>query len=150
MYNIQVLKWFLLGFKDLSSMKIKFSKCELVPLNVSEHEGNQLAEQLGYKVSSLPLMYLDMSFHWKKLIGEQWNFLIEKIENKLHSWKGKLLSLGGRIVLLNSVLSFLLLYWMALFRLPTKLKIRIDQLRKRFLWYGGTTVKKNIHWLLGL
>jgi hypothetical protein len=63
MDNIQVLKWLLLGFEDLSSMKIKFSKCELVPLNVTVHEGNQLAEQLGCKVSILPLMYLGMPLH---------------------------------------------------------------------------------------
>jgi hypothetical protein len=36
MNNIQVLKWLLLGFEDLSGMKINFSKCELVPLNVTK------------------------------------------------------------------------------------------------------------------
>jgi Reverse transcriptase (RNA-dependent DNA polymerase) len=71
MDNIQVLKWLLLGFEDLSGMKIKFSKYELVPLNVIEHEGNQLAKQLGCKVSNLPLMYLGMPLHWKKLTGDQ-------------------------------------------------------------------------------
>jgi hypothetical protein len=149
MDNIQVLKWLLLGFEDLSGMKIFFSKCEIVPLNVTQWEGDQLAEQLGCKVSNLPLMYLGMPLHWKKFTCDQWNFLIEKIENKLLSWKGKLLSLGGRAVLLNYVLSSLPLYWMSLFRLPAKVKNIIDQLRKRFLWYGGTTVKKML-WLLGL
>jgi hypothetical protein len=84
-----------------------------------------------------------MPLHWKQLSVHDWNFLIEKIENKLQGWKGKLLSLGGRVVLLKVVLSSIPLYWMSLYRLPVKLKKRIDQLCRSFLWYGGSSVKKN-------
>jgi hypothetical protein len=45
-------------------------------------------------------------------------------------------------VLLNFILFSLSLYWMPLFRLPAKVKNIIDQLKKIFLWYGETTVKK--------
>jgi Reverse transcriptase (RNA-dependent DNA polymerase) len=31
--NIEILKWILLGYEDLSDMKINFAKSELVPLN---------------------------------------------------------------------------------------------------------------------
>jgi hypothetical protein len=83
--NIEVLKWILLGCEDLSGMKINFAKSELVPLNLTEEEGTKLADQLGYKISFLPLMYLGMLLHWKKLSVDNWNFLIEKIETKLQS-----------------------------------------------------------------
>lgn len=29
--NIETLKWILIGFEDLSGMKINFAKCELIP-----------------------------------------------------------------------------------------------------------------------
>jgi hypothetical protein len=44
-------------------MKINFAKSELVPLNLSEQESTQLVEQLGCKISTLPLM------HWKKKLS---------------------------------------------------------------------------------
>jgi hypothetical protein len=48
-------------------MKINFAKSELVSLNLTEEEETKLVEQLGFKVSSIPLMYLGMPLHWKKL-----------------------------------------------------------------------------------
>jgi hypothetical protein len=37
---------------------------------------------------------------------------------KLSGWKGKLLSVGGRLVLINWVLSSLLMFMMSLFEVP--------------------------------
>lgn len=71
-----------------------------------------------------------------------WNDLIEKIEKRLQSWKGKLLSLGGQVTLLNSVISAIPLYWLSLYRMPVGVRYRIDKLRRRFLWFGGSTVRK--------
>jgi hypothetical protein len=68
--NIQALKWILLGYEDLSSMKINFLKSELVSLNLLDEEGIALANQLGCKISTLSLIYLGMSLHWKKLYVE--------------------------------------------------------------------------------
>jgi hypothetical protein len=47
--NNHALKWMLLGYEDLSGMKINFMKSVLVPLNLIDLEGTHLAEQLGYK-----------------------------------------------------------------------------------------------------
>lgn len=79
-----------------------------------------------------------------------WNDLVEKIEKRLQSWKSKLLSLGGRVTLLNSVVSAIPLYWISfLYNMPTTIRLRIDKLRRRFLSYGGNTVRKKhalINW----
>jgi hypothetical protein len=61
--NIQALKWLLLGYENLSGMKINFNKCELIPLNLTDSEGTLFAEQLGCQLSTLPLMYLSMPLH---------------------------------------------------------------------------------------
>jgi hypothetical protein len=65
-------------------------------------------------------------------------------KKKLQGWKGKLLSIGGRVTLLNSVLSSIPIYWMSVYRLPVNVRHSIDKLRKQFLWYGDNSVKKNI------
>jgi hypothetical protein len=53
-----------------------------------------------------------------------------------------LLSIGGRVTLLNSVISVIPIYWMSIYRLPVHVRNAIDKLKKYFLWYGGYTVKK--------
>ena len=42
--------------------------------------------------------------HFRKLSNKDWKGIEERIEKKLSSWKGKHLSVGGRLVLINSVL----------------------------------------------
>jgi hypothetical protein len=48
---IHALRWILIGFENLSGVKINFSKCKMIPLNLSEEEGSQLASIFGYKIA---------------------------------------------------------------------------------------------------
>lgn len=36
------------------------------------------------------------------------------------------------------------IYWLSIFRMPNKVKKRIEQLCRKFLWFGGSTVRKKI------
>jgi Reverse transcriptase (RNA-dependent DNA polymerase) len=94
-YVIHALRWILIGFKNLSDMKINFLKYEMIPLNLNENEGKQLASNFECKIGSLPISYLCIPLHWKTLTASDWQFLIDKIEHKLQRWKEKLLSMGG-------------------------------------------------------
>lgn len=44
-----------------------------------------------------------------------WYPIIDRIERKLEGWKARYLSMGGRITLINSVLSSTPLYLMSIF-----------------------------------
>ena len=65
-----------------------------------------------------------------------WDGIIEKTEKELANWKAQYISLGGRVTLINSVLDSLPTYVMSLFPMPTKVKERLDKLRRDFLWTG--------------
>jgi hypothetical protein len=41
----------------------------------------------------------------RKLNNKDWKTIEDRIEKRLSGWKGKMLSVGGRLVLINSVLS---------------------------------------------
>lgn len=58
--------------------------------------------------------------------------LIQKIENKLASLKSKYLSFDGRLVLINSVIIFLLLYYLSIY--PGWVVSKIEKLKRSFLW----------------
>ena len=93
------LKFLLLGFENLSGLTINFDKSSLVPLNISDTEALYFANQLGCKLEHLPITYLGVPLHWKKLSCSDWDPLVRKFENRLQSWKGSLLSLGGKAIL---------------------------------------------------
>jgi len=51
----------------------------------------------------------------KKLTNKDWAFMEEKLQKKLNSLKGKLLSVGERLVLINSVLTSLAMFMLSFF-----------------------------------
>lgn len=59
---------------------------------------------------------------------------IQRFENELEGWKCKLIPRGGRMQLVNSVLSSIPIYFMACFRLSKWVIKRLDKIRRGFLW----------------
>jgi len=71
------------------------------------------------------------------LISE-WSKIEERFEKKLSCWKAKYLSYGGRLVLLNSVLSSLPMFMMSCFGVLKN----FDHFRSRFFWQGSSEKHK--------
>lgn len=63
-----------------------------------------------------------------------WNPILVKIQNKLSSWKARLLSRAGRLTLIKSVLNSLPVYFMSLSKIPKLIALKIVKLQRRFLW----------------
>jgi len=80
--------------------------------------------------------------HTRKLSNKDWQSIENRIENKLSGWKGKMLSLGGRLVLINSVLSSLPMFMMSFFELPKGVLEKIDCFRSRFYWQSDHHKRK--------
>ena len=70
---------------------------------------------LGYKVSD-------------------WNWLFQKYEKRIHTWTHKLLSLGGRLILVQAVLSSLPVYWLGFVMIPFSILNRLRSITYAFLW----------------
>jgi hypothetical protein len=117
-------------------LKINFTKSKLIPLNISEPYITNFATLFQCKVSSLLLKYLSLPLYWKKPSKLDWKILIQKLQKCLPSWNGKLLSLKGRLILLNSIFSSLPIYYLSFFLISQNILRRIDQIQKRFLWAG--------------
>lgn len=67
---------------------------------------------------------------------------MDKFRARLAKWKGKLLSLGGRITVFNRLSIFLLSFYKA----PTKIWNDIEKIQKQLLW-GDFESKRKIHWV---
>jgi hypothetical protein len=70
--------------------------------------------------------------HYRKLNNKDQKLIEERIEKKLSGWKGKYLSYGVRLVLINSILSSLPLFMMSFFEVPRGVLKKIEYFRSRF------------------
>ncbi|KAJ4747435.1 RNA-directed DNA polymerase (reverse transcriptase)-related family protein [Rhynchospora pubera] len=136
-YNIEHVKWAMLLFEALTGIKINFSKTELIGINIDESLCHHLAQVFGCKVGSLPLHYLGIPLHYRKLTNSDWSCVVDKVSSKLQQWKGAFLSIGGRLILVNSVLSAVPLYTLSMYKMPENVKKQINIIRRTFLWQGG-------------
>jgi hypothetical protein len=80
--------------------------------------------------------------HFRRLSNKDWEIIEERNEKKLSSWKGKYLSVGGRLVLINSVLTSLLMFMLSFFEVPKGVLNRIDYFRSRFFLATGQSKEK--------
>ena len=67
--------------------------------------------------------------------------VLEKIQNHLASWKGKLLNGAGRICLAKSVMTSIPIYTMQTLWFPQGICDRIDRLTRNFIWNGCTNAR---------
>ncbi|XP_076896767.1 putative mitochondrial protein AtMg00310 [Bidens hawaiensis] len=77
---------------------------------------------------------------------DNWSSVINVVEKRLASWKSKLLSIGGRVTLMRSVLENLPIYYFSLFKAPSAVIEKVEGIMRRFLWVGSSEEKK-INWV---
>ncbi|KAD2805669.1 hypothetical protein E3N88_39046 [Mikania micrantha] len=120
-------------------------KCNLLGINVEEPVVQQRIEILHCQKGSFPFTYLGLTVGANMNHIRHWQPVIDSFENRLSLWKAKHLSMGGRIVLLNSVLNSLPTYFFSIYKAPITVIERLDKIRRAFLWEGAEKHTK-IHW----
>jgi hypothetical protein len=115
--DLEVLKGILNAFEGCSGLKINYDKTEIYPIRYPIALWPTLMEVFPGKYSSLPGKYLGLPLHFKKVKRNDLQPLIDKINNRLAGWKGKLLSKAGRETLVKAVLSAQPIYHLTVFHL---------------------------------
>ena len=136
------MKLILSTFEQLSGLKINFHKSEIFCFGKAKDHKVFYSQLFGCGVGKFPFRYLGLPIHTRKLSNKDWRTIENRIEKKLSGWKGKLLSVGGRLVLINSVLSSLPMFMMSFFELPKGVLEKIDCLRSRFYWQNDQHKRK--------
>ena len=117
-------------------LKINFNKSELFCFGEATKAAAEYADLFGCAHGQFPIKYLGISIHYRRLTIAEWKHVEERLEKRLSSWKGKLLSVGGRLVLINSLLTNMLLYMLSFFQITKGVPKRLDYFRSRFFWQG--------------
>lgn len=105
------MKSVLCGFEMASGLKINFSKSSLTGVNVSDEFMARACDFLNCSAGGIPFKYLGLPVGANPRSMSTWEPLIETIGGRLNTWSNRYISFGGRIVLLNSVLNALSIFF---------------------------------------
>ncbi|KAL5557179.1 hypothetical protein UlMin_039415 [Ulmus minor] len=89
---------------------------------------------VGCEKSSWPMKYLGLPLGGNPNSTEFWNPVVEKVGKRLDGWKKSVLSKGGRLTMIQSVLSSIPIYFMSLFKLPNGVAALFEKMMRQFLW----------------
>lgn len=134
--SMTTLKQLLDDFSLATGLTINFHKSTFVPMNVPPALAASMAASLGCTTSSFPQTYLGLPLSPNKLKVSDYQPLISTVDRYLSGWKARLLSVGGRLILVNAVLSSLPIYFMSSNLTPKTVREILDARRRAFLWTG--------------
>lgn len=129
--DLRIVKLILFLFEGMLGPVTNFVKTCLYLSNLNILPNLEAVKTLNCGVGLLLVTYLGVPIFGKRPRRQDWESLILKVRRRLSAWKVKHLS-----ALVDSVLTALPTYWMSIFKLPSWIIKKIDQIRRDYLWSG--------------
>ena len=127
------------------SVSITKSRVYFSP-NVDRDTRALLCDILGF-ASTLSLgKYLGFPIKHPGATTQEFNFILDRVKQKLPGWKANMLSLASRAVLIQASSSTIPSYVVQCTYLPGRILDGIDRVNRNFLWGSSETTRK-IHWV---
>jgi len=73
--------------------------------------------------------------------------LLDTLVTRMSSWSNKFVSLGGMVILLNSVLNSILIFFLSFLKMPNGVWRRIVRIQLRSFLWGGSKGARKIPWI---
>ena len=126
-------------FSDFSGLSLNRAKSTFIGFGMPAEERDRCARILATPAGSLPIRYLGLPLVEGRMTIREWQPVLEAMERCLGGWRARLLSRGGRLILLKAVLSTIPTYFMSVFTLPIGICNRMEAIMRRFFWRGADT-----------
>ncbi|PNX57149.1 ribonuclease H [Trifolium pratense] len=94
----------------------------------------------------VPFKYLGLPVGANPRRVSTWEPVVSSLRKKLNSWGNKHISLGGRLVLINSVLNSLPIFYMSFMKMSAQVIKKVIRIQREFLWDGVNGGRK-ISWV---
>lgn len=121
------------SFELVSGLKVNFSNSNLHGINVMESFLGPTSTFLHCFLGSIPFKFLGLPIGDNPRRCNTWEPVVATFRKRLALWKGKQLSLGGRITLITSVLSSLPLYFFFFYKAPRIILNNLMGMQRKFL-----------------
>ncbi|GJY69431.1 RNA-directed DNA polymerase, eukaryota, reverse transcriptase zinc-binding domain protein [Tanacetum coccineum] len=129
-------------FFQASGMRINLHKSKIMGIAVDNSLVTQAANSIGCLTLSLPFQYLGVNIgsHMSRI--KSWDIVLNKVQGRLSKWKSKVLSVGGRLTLLKSVLGVTPIYYMSMYKAPMYVINKLEAIRSHFFNGGDPNIRK--------
>jgi hypothetical protein len=144
--NLWSLKAILRGFERASGLRVNFWKSSLMGINVDNHFLEMASTFLNCIRGCIPFKYLGLPVGANPRRMATWEPMVEKIRRKLNSWGKKHISFGRRLVLINSVLNSIPIFYLSILKMPVQVRKKVVGIQRDFLW-GGVNGRKKLSWV---
>ncbi|XP_048599926.1 uncharacterized protein LOC125580030 [Brassica napus] len=134
-------------YGDASGQVINTSKSSIIfGSKVPAMFRNQMKEVLSIDAEGGEGFYLGLPECFSVSKSKLLNFIHDKVQKRLRGGGSKILSQGGKEIILKSVGMALPVFAMSCFRLPKDLCAKLTSIMTEF-WWGGDAEKKKIAWV---
>ncbi|KAL6558442.1 hypothetical protein OROMI_018792 [Orobanche minor] len=143
--NLHLLNNCLTHYENVSGQKVNNFKSNFIMYKPTPQVANWVQRISGFKNATLPVMYLGVPL-WKGFQSfEMYSPLISKIKTKILNWNHHLLSMGGRLELIKSVLNSIAFFSLQVLKPPENVIIALERIFNKFLW-GTSDNRRRFHW----
>ena len=131
----------------ISGALINNRKSVVFRWNVDQSKVANISQILGFEgyASWDKVKYVGLPLTLGQNNPSLWMEIIINIKVKIVSWGGHWLTKEGKVILINSVLSSLLIYQSSLLLAPKVIMDQISKLIRDFLWRGGKGNQNRMH-----
>ena len=128
----------------MSGLKINFMKSEIFSIRADDTTMQKYAEMFNCQIGNFPIKYLGMPVSYAGLKCSEWLFVDDKFIDHGENWISEVLSMGGRLIKVNAVLSHIPTFYMSMFLLSKTTLEKWDKPRRNF--FSHSKEKRVIIW----
>ncbi|GAU34179.1 hypothetical protein TSUD_162800 [Trifolium subterraneum] len=144
--NLWTMKAILRGFELASGLRVNFWKSCLIGVNVRDDFMELACTFLNCIQGFVPFKYLGLPVGANPRRLSTWEPLVASLRKKLNSWGHKHVSIEGRLVLINSVLNSIPIFYLSFMKMPVQVLKKVIRIQREFLW-GGVNGGRNLSWI---
>ncbi|XP_058775573.1 uncharacterized protein LOC131649838 [Vicia villosa] len=116
--NILAIKVLLRGFKLVSSLKVNFSKSNIIGVNLEDSFFGFSFNFFSCPIAHIPFIFLGIPIGANQHRKGTCNPILAKLRSKTSLWRGKHVSFGTHLVLINADLNSIPLFFFSFYRAP--------------------------------
>lgn len=102
-------------FGMVSGSRVNMWKSKLYVIGIDDYFLHDASQFLCCKLDTIPFKFFGISVGGNPRRVNFWNLILVSVREKLSPWIGRLLSIGGIVTLINSVITNLLVCYLSFF-----------------------------------
>ncbi|GJY41724.1 hypothetical protein Tco_0428994 [Tanacetum coccineum] len=92
--------------KKVSGLRVNFNKSKLYGVGVDSNEVEEMSKWMKCSVGEFLFTYLGLPIGECMSRSSSWRHMVENFKKRLSDWRAKMMSFGGRLTLVKTVLGF--------------------------------------------